>query len=84
MRVDLTSLFATRWKLSYIAFSLCREVSTGEAHFVAGKHYFRDLPYSWNTLVENAVDPSHLNYSHHGVIGDRYILAFCPSFPRGL
>lgn len=36
-----------------------------------GLPYFRDLPYSWSTLVENLVDPSHLNFSHHGVIGDR-------------
>ncbi|BDA41303.1 Protein TIC 55, chloroplastic [Coccomyxa sp. Obi] len=48
-----------------------REKGSGETYFVAGKHYFRDLPYSWNTLVENLVDPAHLNYSHHGVIGDR-------------
>ncbi|KAK9867348.1 hypothetical protein WJX84_010011 [Apatococcus fuscideae] len=36
------------------------------------KHWFmRDLPYSWDTLVENVVDPSHVAFAHHGVQGNR-------------
>lgn len=30
--------------------------------------YVRDLPYSWDKLVENLVDPSHLPYAHHTLI----------------
>ncbi|CAL5224943.1 g7712 [Coccomyxa viridis] len=31
----------------------------------------RDLPYSWDCLVENVIDPSHVNWSHHNHIGER-------------
>ncbi|KAK9829397.1 hypothetical protein WJX72_005578 [[Myrmecia] bisecta] len=31
--------------------------------------YLRDLPYSYDVLVENLVDPSHLPISHHGQYG---------------
>jgi phenylpropionate dioxygenase-like ring-hydroxylating dioxygenase large terminal subunit len=30
--------------------------------------YVRDLPYSWDKLVENLADPSHLPYAHHTMI----------------
>ena len=33
--------------------------------------HVQDLPYGWATLVENVLDPAHINFSHHGVIGDR-------------
>lgn len=33
--------------------------------------YFRDLPYDYQTLVENVVDPAHVPFSHHGVQGNR-------------
>lgn len=36
-----------------------------------GKRYMRDLPYSWDFLVENLIDPAHVNYAHNGVIGSR-------------
>ncbi len=39
-----------------------------------GKRYMRDLPYSWDFLVENLIDPAHVNYAHNGVIGSRYAL----------
>lgn len=29
--------------------------------------YFRDLPYSYDVLVENLLDPAHLPFSHHGL-----------------
>ncbi|CAL8461973.1 g1504 [Coccomyxa elongata] len=48
-----------------------RGEGTGETYCMSGKPYLRDLTYSWNTLVEITLDPSHLNYSHHGIIGDR-------------
>ena len=31
----------------------------------------RDLPYGYDTLLENIVDPSHLPFAHHGVVMDR-------------
>jgi hypothetical protein len=36
--------------------------------------YCRDLPYSWETLVENLCDPTHVVYAHHGSMrgADRY------------
>lgn len=33
--------------------------------------YMRDLPYDWQTLVENVADPSHVPFAHHGVQGNR-------------
>lgn len=36
-----------------------------------GFWYMRDLPYSYETLIENLGDPCHLNFAHHGVIGRR-------------
>lgn len=39
----------------------------------ATNFYVRDLPYSWDILVENLCDPSHIPFAHHGMIngGDR-------------
>jgi phenylpropionate dioxygenase-like ring-hydroxylating dioxygenase large terminal subunit len=31
----------------------------------------RDLPYDWQTLVENVADPAHVPFAHHGVQGRR-------------
>jgi phenylpropionate dioxygenase-like ring-hydroxylating dioxygenase large terminal subunit len=31
----------------------------------------RDLEYDWQTLVENVSDPSHVQFAHHGVQGNR-------------
>ena len=33
--------------------------------------YCRDLPYDWDTFVENIVDPTHVPYAHHGIQGNR-------------
>lgn len=33
--------------------------------------YSRDVPVNIDVLLENFVDPSHVAFSHHGVIGDR-------------
>ena len=37
-----------------------------------------DLPYSWDFLVENLMDPSHVAFSHHGILGKRYALSSTP------
>jgi phenylpropionate dioxygenase-like ring-hydroxylating dioxygenase large terminal subunit len=36
--------------------------------------YTRDLPYAWETLVENLCDPSHVTFAHHSIMNgaDRY------------
>ncbi len=30
--------------------------------------FVRDLPYSWDILIENLCDPSHIPFAHHGII----------------
>ena len=33
--------------------------------------YTRDLPYGWDTLVENLIDPAHIPFAHHNLQGKR-------------
>ncbi len=33
--------------------------------------FTRDLPYGWESLVENLIDPSHVPFAHHGLQGKR-------------
>ena len=33
--------------------------------------YTRDLPYGWDTLLENIVDTAHIPFAHHGLQGVR-------------
>jgi len=33
--------------------------------------YTRDLPYGWDTLTENLIDPAHVPFAHHGLQGTR-------------
>ena len=33
--------------------------------------FFRDLPYDYQTLVENVVDPAHVPFAHHSIQGNR-------------
>lgn len=40
--------------------------------FRLGKPYTRDLHYDYTTLVENFVDPAHVPFAHHTVLGNRY------------
>lgn len=34
----------------------------------ATSFFFRDMPYSWEILVENLCDPSHIPFAHHNII----------------
>lgn len=34
-----------------------------------GSTVVRELPYGWDTLVENVADPSHVPFAHHGIQG---------------
>ena len=33
--------------------------------------FVRDMPFGHDILLENVLDPSHVPFSHHGVIGNR-------------
>lgn len=33
--------------------------------------YMRELPYSWDFLIENFMDPAHIPYAHHSLQGTR-------------
>ena len=33
--------------------------------------YTRDLPYGWDTLLENLIDPAHIPFAHHNLQGKR-------------
>ena len=35
-------------------------------------------PAGWDCLVENVIDPSHVNWSHHNHIGERQVLSALP------
>lgn len=50
-----------------------REKNGGEEFVFMGDGYARDLPYAWTTLMENLTDPSHVNFSHHNVVGNRTV-----------
>lgn len=37
----------------------------------SGVRAIRELPYGWDTLIENVADPSHVPFAHHGIQGNR-------------
>ena len=39
--------------------------------FYVHHRFMREMPYGHDILLENVLDPSHVPFSHHGVIGDR-------------
>eukprot|EP00752_Nemacystus_decipiens_P010524 g9372.t1 len=45
-------------------------LESGKIISAGGTH--NDLPYGWDTFMENALDGSHVPVSHHGIAGDRY------------
>ena len=47
------------------------EDEPGPAAAESGAPYVRDFPYGFDTLLENLSDPSHVCWSHHGVVGNR-------------
>jgi phenylpropionate dioxygenase-like ring-hydroxylating dioxygenase large terminal subunit len=34
--------------------------------------FVRDVPFNADVLAENILDPSHVAFSHHGILGNRY------------
>ena len=50
----------------------CPELLSGE--FAEKDKWFqRDVPLSYDVLLENFLDPAHVPQSHHGVLGDRNV-----------
>ena len=43
----------------------------GVTHGSYDCRFMRELPYGQDVLLENLVDPSHVEYAHHGVFGGR-------------
>lgn len=37
----------------------------------AARRFAREFPYSVDTLFDNTLDPAHVPWSHHGIIGNR-------------
>ncbi|GAB4813222.1 hypothetical protein N2152v2_000268 [Parachlorella kessleri] len=52
------------------AVALPSELEDGTG-LLLGDWYMRELPVSYDSLVENLMDPSHIHFSHHNVIGSR-------------
>ncbi|KAK9812601.1 hypothetical protein WJX72_000303 [[Myrmecia] bisecta] len=45
-------------------------LKAGDAVFVAD-WFMRDVPYGFDVLAENVLDPSHVPFAHHGILGKR-------------
>jgi nitrite reductase/ring-hydroxylating ferredoxin subunit len=72
VRIEKNLLWAWLWPEDCL--SVMEELRAHPEHMVAGvlpnsTTYTRDLPYGWDTLLENLVDPSHVPfvriYHHH-------------------
>jgi phenylpropionate dioxygenase-like ring-hydroxylating dioxygenase large terminal subunit len=50
--------------------ALPSEMASGEG-VLLGDWMMRELPLSYEFLAENLLDPAHVHFSHHGVIGSR-------------
>lgn len=48
-----------------------RDTAGADDPEIACVSFMRDLPYDWQTLVENVSDPSHVHFAHHGLQGNR-------------
>ncbi|GKY98104.1 hypothetical protein MPSEU_000768200 [Mayamaea pseudoterrestris] len=74
-------IFAWIWPEDCLQFTDVSETSNQHAwrqpqHMLANlggetTTYTRDLPYGWDTLLENIVDPAHVPWAHHGLQGSR-------------
>ena len=73
-RVHKSVLWAWPWEEDCL--SVVDDVRAQPEGFLDGvaddaSTYTRDLPYSWDTLLENIVDPAHIPFAHHGLQGKR-------------
>lgn len=73
-RVHKSVLWVWPWEEDNV--SVAGDVNAQPEGFLAGvsedaSTYTRDLPYSWDTLLENIVDPAHIPFAHHGLQGKR-------------
>lgn len=75
--VEKNILWAWLWPEDSLQFMCTTEnATTTPEHFLRGvlrncSTFTRDLPYAWDTLLENIVDPSHVPHAHHGLQGKR-------------
>ncbi|CAM9167557.1 unnamed protein product [Chrysoparadoxa australica] len=50
---------------------------------VAAAIGIRDLPYGYDTFLDNVLDPAHVAVAHHGIMGSRYTDAKPVTFEKG-
>jgi hypothetical protein len=63
--------------ITHFVSAICRISRLPEHHYSnlqeqMGKdrtYYVRDLPYSFDFLIENLADPSHIPFAHHSLLG---------------
>merc|ERR1719174_3451066 len=73
-RVEKSVLFAWLWPedlLGHVADEAAQPETMLAGVDPDASTYTRDLPYGWDTLLENIVDPSHIPFAHHGLQGKR-------------
>lgn len=46
--------------------------------------FVRDVPFNADVLAENILDPSHVAFSHHGILGNRYKVTALSRASRGM
>lgn len=73
-RVEKSVLWAWPWPEDPLTFA--NDMAAMPEGMVSGvdadaSTYTRDLPYGWDTLLENIVDPAHIPFAHHGLQGKR-------------
>lgn len=72
--VEKHCLFAWLWPEDPLSVAFTKEANPEgimEGLPSTGSTFTRDLPYSWDTLLENIGDPSHVPFAHHGLQGTR-------------
>ena len=60
----------------YSIFMMAMLVTHHPAHRMSCR-FMRDLPYSIDILAENVLDPSHVPFSHHGMMGNFMTCLLC-------
>lgn len=61
---SLCSINDTITNMPYDKYSFLKEINDS-------KFFIKELPYSWDILVENFMDPAHIPFAHHGLQGHR-------------
>ena len=72
--VEKNVLWIWPWEedvLSVVGDPLAHPEGMLESIFDNPSTYTRDLPYGWDTLMENLIDPAHIPFAHHNLQGKR-------------